>query len=596
VLAAGTLWIGALLNDWAERWVSCWREGKVTVITASEENAGYMQALTFLSQVKQVDLNRVLGLPAASISMLAFVASQLTLEHAAAETSLRIAMTASDTPTTTGMPNNGFEGMRFLGYPIFEGLVLWDLENAEQLAGLRPGLATNWEQAADDKTKWIFHLRRGVKFHDGSDFNADAVIWNLDRYFKSDSPQFEPPAAGITRARVPLMGSYKKIDDDTIAITTKTPASYFPYMAVYLLFTSPASFDKAGRDWSKVATLPAAGTGPFKIVKVAPRESVELAKWAGYWDAAKLAKVDRVVLMPIPEATARLAALRSGQVDWIEVPPPDAIASLKAAGFFITTGSYPHVWPWIYNIGATDSPFKDVRVRQALNYCVDRAGLVALLNGTAEPSVGWLKAGDPNFGNPANKYKFDPAKGKALLADAGYSAAKPLSFKVMISTSGSGQMLPLPMNELMQQNLKEACGVEVEFDVVEWQVLITAARATPDSPSLHGTMALNASSPSSDIGVMARYFSSANFAPNGFNFAEWKDDKFDESLKTLAEASDPKTIADAYRAAHERLVDNPPWLFIVHDLNPRAMSTRVKGFVSPQSWFVDLTLVSMSQE
>ncbi|HEV8026932.1 MAG TPA: hypothetical protein VGP50_05855, partial [Stellaceae bacterium] len=144
--------------------------------------------------------------------------------------------------------------------------------------------------------------------------------------------------------------------------------------------------------------------------------------------------------------------------------------------------------------------------------------------------------------------------------------------------------------------LKEACGVEVEFDVVEWQVLITAARATPDSPSLHGTMALNASSPSSDISVMARYFSSANFAPNGFNFAEWKDDKFDESLKTLAEASDPKTIADAYRAAHERLVDNPPWLFIVHDLNPRAMSTKVKGFVSPQSWFVDLTLVSMSQE
>lgn len=71
-------------------------------------------------------------------------------------------------------------------------------------------------------------------------------------------------------------------------------------------------------------------------------------------------------------------------------------------------------------------------------------------------------------------------------------------------------------------------------------------------------MALNVSSPSSDVGVMARYFSSANFAPNGFNFEQWKDDKFDEALKTLAEATDEGTIDSAYKSAHERLVDNPP--------------------------------------
>jgi peptide/nickel transport system substrate-binding protein len=168
------------------------------------------------------------------------------------------------------------------------------------------------------------------------------------------------------------------------------------------------------------------------------------------------------------------------------VPPADGIASLKSAGFVIATGSYPHVWPWFYNIGAANSPFKDVRVRQALNYCIDRDGLVALLSGTAEPSVGWLKSSDPDFGSPVNHYKFDPAKGKALLAEAGYTTSKPLAFKVMISNSGSGQMLPLPMNEFLQQNLKEACGVNVDFDVVEWQVLLTAARATPASPSLQG--------------------------------------------------------------------------------------------------------------
>ena len=506
---------------------------------------------------------------------------------------LRIAMTASDIPTTTGMPNNGFEGMRFLGYPVFEGLVLWDLTRADRLAGLRPGLAERWEQAPDDKKTWIFHLRRDVKFHDGTPFNADAVIWNLDRYFKNESPQYEPAASGMTRARIPIMADYRKIDDFTVALSTKQPASYFPYMAVYILFTSPVSFEKAGRDWSRAAMLPPAGTGPFRLTRVMPREVAELSRWDGYWDAAHKAKLDTIRLVPIPEANSRVAALRSGQVDWIEVPPPDGIPSLKAAGFTIVTNSYPHVWPWMYNIGATASPFRDVHVRQALNYCLDRSGLVTLLNGTAEPSVGWLKPNDPHFGKPAQRYGFDPAKGKALLAEAGYTAQKPLSFKVMISTSGSGQMQPLPMNEYVQENLKQSCGVNVEFDAVEWQVLLTAVRQTPDASALKGAMALNVSSPSSDVGIMARYFSSANFAPNGFNFEQWKDDQFDAALAKLSEATDEAAISASLRTAHERLVDNPPWLFIVHDLNPRAMSKNVQGFVSAQSWFLDLTLVSM---
>jgi ABC-type transport system substrate-binding protein len=94
---------------------------------------------------------------------------------------LRIGMTASDVPTTTGAPDNGFEGMRFFGYPVFEGLVLWDLTHADRPATIRPGLAESWEQDKNDKAKWIFHLRHGVKFHDGSDFDADAAIWNFDR-------------------------------------------------------------------------------------------------------------------------------------------------------------------------------------------------------------------------------------------------------------------------------------------------------------------------------------------------------------------------------------------------------------------------------
>jgi peptide/nickel transport system substrate-binding protein len=529
---------------------------------------------------------------ATAASLAAMIACVATVPAQAADDTLRIAMTASDVPTTTGAPNNGFEGVRFLGYPSFEGLVLWDLSPTGKPATLRPGLAESWEQSPDDKRVWLFHLRHDVVFHDGTPFDADAVIWNLDRFFKTDSPQFEPAGSGLMRARVPTMDGYKKLDAMTVAITTKAPASYFPYQAVYILFTSPASFEKAGHDWGKVATLPAAGTGPFRLDTVVSRQSVLLTRWDKYWDKSHMAKVAHVLLLPIPEANTRMAALRNGQVDWIEVPPPDGIPSLKQAGFVVTTGSYPHVWPWFYSL-AESSPLKDVRVRQALNYCVDRDGLVSLLNGTAEPAVGWFKPTDPGFGNPQNHYRFDPAKGKALLAAAGYGPDHPLSFKVMISPSGSGQMVPLPMNEFLQENLKAACGVQVDFNVVEWQLVLTASRQAPDSPTLQGAVALNTSSPSSDLGIMARYFAAASFSPAGFNWEHWSDPAFEAALKDASDATDPAVIAVAVKHAHERLVDNPPWLYIVHDLNPRAMSKHVHGFVPVQSWFVDLTAISL---
>ncbi len=504
---------------------------------------------------------------------------------------LRIAMTAADVPTTTGMPNNGFEGMRFLGYPIFESLVLWDLSRTDAPAGLRPGLAERWEQDPNDPKTWIFHLRQGVQFHDGTPFTADAVIWNLDRYFRQDSPQFEPQGSAISRARVTIMESYRKIDDRTIAITSTRPASYFPYMIVYLLMTSPQSWESAGRDWARVAQN-AAGTGPFRLSRFVPRQSAELTRHDSYWDSSRRPRLDRVLLLPMPEANTRLAALRSGQVDWIEVPPPDAVQSLRGAGFQVTTGSYPHVWPWFFQM-AGDTPFADVRTRQGLNYCIDRDGLVQLLNGTAEPSVGWLKPSDPAFGNPTNRYRFDPARGRALLAEAGWGPQRPLSFKVMISTSGSGQMLPLPMNEFLQQNLREACGVNVTFEVTEWNTLLTATRSAPGAPMLNGSVSLNPSSPSSDPSVMVRYFTRGAIPPTGFNWPQWVDAEFEQAIGALEAARDQAAFTAAYARAHQRLVDNPPWLFIVHDLNPRAMSRRVRGFQSAQSWFQDLVPVDL---
>lgn len=504
---------------------------------------------------------------------------------------LRIAMTASDVPTTTGMPNNGYEGMRFLGYPIFEGLVLWDLSSADTLADIRPGLAESWSQDPNDPTKWVFKLRHGVTFHDGSPFNADAAIWNLERYYNSDAPQFEPQGSAIVRARNPNVAGYRKIDDYTLEISTDRPLSYFPYLLVYMLYSSPTQFEKVGSDWAAFAKAPS-GTGPFKITDFKPRISVSLAKNATYWDKDRVPKLDGMELYPMPEATTRLAALRSGQVDWIEVPPPDAIPSLKGAGYEIVTNSYPHNWPWVFNLAKEDSPFRDVKVRQAANYCIDRDGMVELLNGTAEPSYGFFKKGSGKFGAPANAYTFDPDKAKALLAEAGYGPDKPVKAKVMISTSGSGQMLPLPMNEFLQQTLAQ-CNINIDFEVVEWGTMLVAFRNDPTGPQSLGVDAMNISLVSSDISQMARWFWSANMAPNGSNWGHFQNAEYDKLLGEIQVASGDADVSAKVKRLNEIVVDEAPWLWIVHDLNARAMSDKVTGFVSAQSWFQDFTPVDL---
>jgi len=509
---------------------------------------------------------------------------------AQAQGTLRVAMTASDVPTTTGAPDNGFEGLRFLGYPVYEGLVLWDLTRADKLAEIRPGLAESWKQDQNDKSKWIFHLRHGVKFHDGSDFNAEAVIWNLDRYFKPASPQADPTGGAFARARDPWIVGYRKIDNDTVEISNPRPISYFPGALAYLFFSSPAQFQKTG-SWTEFAKSPS-GTGPFKISEFQPRVSVTLSRNDAYWDHTRVPKLDKMVLTPMPEATTRLAALRSGQVDWIEVPPPDAVPSLKAAGFEIVTNSYPHVWPWVLNFAKSEGPFSEVRVRRALNYCTNREGLVTM-NGLAEPAAGVYHKTDPYFGHPKEQYAYDPAKAQALLKEAGYGPDKPVAAKVMISTSGSGQMLLLAMNEYLQQNLKE-CNFDISFEVVDWGTMLVAMRNPPLGPQSRGIDAVNISlAHGTEFSRFTTFFLSSTFPPNGFNWANWKNPEFDALVDQIEKSSDPEEIASDIRRAHEVIVDDAAWLFIVHDLNPRAMTKRVKGFVSAQSWFQDFTRVYM---
>jgi len=512
--------------------------------------------------------------------------------HAAGGGTLRVAMTAADLPTAHGIPNNGFEGFRFLGYPAYDALVNWDLlRNPDKPADITPGLFTAWKTDEANPLRWMFSVRQGVKFHDGSDFNANAVIWNLRRVYDEKSPHYDAPAAPIVKAAVSMVDTFDKADDQTIVMTTKYPFSFLPYLLTRVLMVSPAQYEAVGRNWAEFGKKPS-GTGPFKITRVVPGQYIEMARNDDYWDKTRIPKLDKLVVYPMAEATTRIAALRSGQMDWIEVPAPDSIPSLKQAGFQVTLWPYPHTYPYCLST-LEGSPFHDERVRRAINYAVDRDGLCGLLNGIAKPAMGLYPPDNPFFGNPTQRYTYDPAKAKALLAEAGYGPAKPLKAKIMISTSGSGQMLPIPMNEFMQQNFA-AVGMQIDFDVVEWGTMLVAIRSDPKAPQSHGDDGINISLSSVDPSTMFRYYARDSFSPTNYNWGHWDNAEATDLLKKAQATFDPAEQTALLAKAHAVVVDGAPWLFIVHDLNPRAMSKKVKGFIPVQSWFVDFTQISIA--
>jgi len=507
-----------------------------------------------------------------------------------AQTTLRIGMTAADIPATTSQPDSGFEGNRFTGLTLFDALTMWDLSSAEKASTIIPGLAESWAVDAKDKTKWVFKLRKGVKFHDGSDFNADAVIFNFEKVLAKDKPHYDARLVAQTLPRMPTLKGASKIDDYTVSIETSEPDAFLPINLSNLFMASPTAWAKT-KSWTEFAKAPV-GSGPWKFVRLVPRERLELEKNAAYWNKARVPKTDRLTLLPMPEANTRVAALLSGQVDWIEAPPADAIPQLRTKGFQITNNPYPHTWPWQLNV-LPGSPLADKRVRQALQLAVDRDGLRRVLGFNAIPAKGVVFEGHPWFGHPKLNVKYDKAAAQKLLAEAGYGPGKPLKIKVQISASGSGQMQPIAMNEYIQQQLKEV-GVDVEFDVIVWETLFNNWRLGAKDPAARGAHAINVSFAWQDpFFGFARFYDSRMVAPRSVNWGWVQNPELDKLVANARGSFDAKARDAAIAKLHERVVDESYFLFWVHDTGPRAMSPKVKGFVQAKNWFQDFSTISM---
>jgi peptide/nickel transport system substrate-binding protein len=525
---------------------------------------------------------------------------------AAAETVLRIGMTAADIPRTLGQPDQGYEGNRFTGLTMYDALVMWDLSSADKASVVIPGLATEWKVEDADHTKWTFKLRPGVKFHDGSDFNADAVVWNVEKVLKKDALQYDASQVGITASRMPTLVSARKIDDLTVEMTTKEPDSFLPINLTNLFMASPTKWRKlydaaSGADekaksaaaWEAFAH-DASGTGPWKMSSFTPRERLELVKNENYWNKARIPHIDKMVLLPMPEANARTAALLAGQIDWVEAPAPDALPEIKQRGFVIYANEEPHVWPWQFS-RVEGSPWNDIRVRKAANLCVDREGLKdGLLGGLMVPATGTFEPGHPWRGNPTFQIKYDKPAAQKLMQEAGYGPSKHLAVKVQTSTSGSGQMLPLPMNEYLQQALAE-CYFDVQIDVVEWNTLFSANwRKGASDPAARGSTAINVTYAAMDpYFALVRFLQSSMAPPVSYNWGYINNPKFDELVTKARQTFDAAERDKALAELHAASVDDAAFLYVAHDVAPRALSPKIKNVVQPKSWFVDFSPITM---
>ena len=399
-----------------------------------------------------------------------FLAAALAASPLAAQAggTVTVAMTAGEIPITTGTPDQGFEGYRFVAFNLYDSLVNWDLSRSDQASDIKPGLATAWHVDPADPKRWLFDLRQGVKWHDGCPFVADDVVWNFARLMDNKAPQFETFQFALTRGYLTSIAGVTAVDDHQVAIETKTVDSLVPYEISYVPMISKCRADALHNDWTAYASQPS-GTGPYRFDKLVPHERLELVPNPDYWDKARVPKQDRLVLLPMPEANTRVAALLSGQVNFIEAPPPDAIARLKAANMQIFTNVYPHVWAYQLNFvtspvqGPAGAPGGERRDQPGR-----REGVAGRPDGGG---VLHPAAGPPYYGHPV-KYEYDPAKAHALLQEAG---CLPCDVTFAISTSGSGQMQPLPMNELVKSNLEEV-GFRVKLDVMDWNALGQVSR------------------------------------------------------------------------------------------------------------------------
>ncbi|WNG85428.1 ABC transporter substrate-binding protein [Mycobacterium sp. ITM-2016-00317] len=471
---------------------------------------------------------------------------------------------------------------------IFEPLVDQDLTipSAEAtIPPLKPGLAESWD-ISDDGLDYTFHIRQGVRFHDGTALDAKAVEYNVRRMWDKESPMYSARAGGQTGFVWKFVESVAVLDEYTLRIRLKQPFSEFLRMLTQggngsAAIISPTALQTYGDD---IADHPV-GTGPFKFKERIRGERIDLVRNDDYW--GKVPNIDGVVFRPLPDPSARTAALRSGDVDMIAVPNPDSIDNLVSEGYQLSEGIPPHTWYLSFNM--KDRYTSIPEVRQAINLAVNRDGMARdLLRGSVTPAYGVQAISAGGYVERRDVYERNLDKARELLASVGLENG--FKTTLITSTDGSGQIMPAQMAEYLQQNLAEI-GVDLDIQTQEWiSYLGVWARGAQDGVGM-SQMSWGMTSPY----WLYIVTSSELQAPNGPNVGYYSNPELDEAMNNAITALDPAEAEKWWREANNIVSDDAALVPIVNDKAPYVLAPYVSGFVSASEEWYDLTEVRLEQ-
>ncbi len=338
-------------------------------------------------------------------------------------------------------------------------LYVWEPLITMDAAGEPVGkLASSWEMSEDAKT-WTFHLQEGVKFHDGEDFNADAVLYNFDRI------RYEVKTSGFYNLNVdsyyPNLDQVNKIDDYTVELTFTEPNPTLLYTMTNFgsAMYSPACFDEE-YNFTGIAQ----GTGPFKITENVKDEYVLLERNEDYW--GEKAKAASIRVRTIPEADTRFSAMKSeeimGVIDLKAITPALATELVKDDNFALTTTNSTMIDFLCLN--GTSAPFDDVRMRQAVSMMIDRDAIAeSIYLGYAAPTSNILNYSTPFYTEQPVEY--DPEQAKALAQEV--LGGERASVKYLIQTGSAEQKAEA---ELISALLAEI-GIDVTIETYDWATM-----------------------------------------------------------------------------------------------------------------------------
>ncbi len=431
-------------------------------------------------------------------------------------------------------------------------------------------LATSYE-ASPDARVYTIKLRDGVKFQDGTDFNAAAVKANFDRV--------TDPANHLKRFNLfKRIDKTEVVDPKTVKITLKTPFSAFINVLAHpsAVMISPTALKK----WGKDIGLHPVGTGPFEIVEWKQTDDLKVKKFAGYWKKG-YPKIDAIDWKPVVDNNTRAALMKTGEADFAFRIPYEQIADLKANPK-VDVFALPSIIQRYVSLNTQQKPFDNPKVREALNYAINKDALAKVaFAGFAMPADGVVPQG-VEYAVKQGPWPYDPAKARALLKEAGY----PNGFETILWSAYNNSTSQKAI-QFVQQQLAQV-GVKAQVEALEAGQRVAKVESAQDpatAPVRMYYVGWSSSTGEADWAI-SPLLASSSFPPKLMNTAYYKNDAVDTDLSKALETTDRTEKASLYADAQKRAWTDAPWLFLVQEKVVYARSKRLSGaYVMPDGSF-----------